>query len=172
LACHKMFLVFASSVYACAESSCWHLPCLNHLRKGEPTIDSANCCQSVFRPFFIFCTVLFFLYKKASLVLLFASNMKKKQKTDLLQCQIEQRRKTHKGRTRRKNNKTSRINKNDSLPLVQRPSTVKCMLATYLSQLTLCLHQLPSVGIVSVTTSLQTDSCRKSRSKGKMQPWY
>ncbi len=32
LACHRIFLVHASSVCASSESSCCHLPCLNHLK--------------------------------------------------------------------------------------------------------------------------------------------
>jgi len=58
-----------------------------------------------------------------------------------------QRRKTLKERIWLKNNRTSSMNNSDSISLVQGPSTVASTIATYLSQLTHWLHQLPTVGI-------------------------
>jgi hypothetical protein len=65
----------------------------------------------------------------------------------------EQGRKTHKGRTRRTNNKSCSINKNDTLPIVQRPSTAKCMLA-------LIGHLHCCIGVVVSLASLSSFWCQ------------
>ncbi len=50
-------------------------------------------------------------------------------------------------RTKANYNKTSNMNNNDNISPIQGPSTVSCMIASYLSQLTHWVHQLPTVGI-------------------------